>query len=207
MSPSFCPGQDRRFWTPEDIQLVPCPSCGTGVELFKDEGRRKCPECGFTVNNPKVLQSCARWCEHAEACIGGGTGNNETGNVSSSLINFLTKEGNCSGPEVMLLAKSDLLADRTGINSIFSQGAIKITFLLNCYLSLEKPGPLGFHIQALGDIIPDTLYGEIRRFAEEYTGPWPAAPPDKGHLTDLLQKEHPETALRAFISDLADYPG
>ena len=65
-----CPGQDMRFWTPEDVKEVACGNCGHPVEFFKTEGRRRCPECGERVTNPAVRTGCARWCEHARKCLG-----------------------------------------------------------------------------------------------------------------------------------------
>jgi len=65
-----CPGQNRRFWTPEDINEISCPVCGGPVELWKDQGITKCPKCGFSIRNPKVELGCAQWCRFAAECIG-----------------------------------------------------------------------------------------------------------------------------------------
>ena len=65
-----CPGQDMRFWKPEDVKDVACGNCGHLVEFFKTEGRRRCPECGERVTNPAVSMGCAQWCEHAKECLG-----------------------------------------------------------------------------------------------------------------------------------------
>lgn len=70
MSKTVCPGQDTRFWRPGDIFEVECAGCGTAVEFWKDEGRRKCPKCGARVQNPKLSMGCAQWCEHAKECLG-----------------------------------------------------------------------------------------------------------------------------------------
>jgi putative nucleotidyltransferase with HDIG domain len=64
-----CPGQDMRFWRPGDIFQIPCPKCGTTVEFFKDEVRRKC-RCGHEIVNPKMDFGCAQWCQYAEQCVG-----------------------------------------------------------------------------------------------------------------------------------------
>jgi hypothetical protein len=63
-----CPGRDRSGWTADDIFDVACPSCGTQVEFFKDDGKRDCPSCGRCVVNPRRAQSCAQWCGSAERC-------------------------------------------------------------------------------------------------------------------------------------------
>jgi len=64
-----CPGQDMRFWKPGDIFEIACPKCGTIVEFFKDEVRRKCP-CGHEIVNPRMDFGCAQWCQYAEQCVG-----------------------------------------------------------------------------------------------------------------------------------------
>lgn len=65
-----CPGQDPRFFKPEDIFEVACPGCGGSVEFFKDEPGLKCRSCGKTVANPKIDLGCAEWCKYAEKCVG-----------------------------------------------------------------------------------------------------------------------------------------
>ncbi len=68
-----CPGQDQRFWKPEDIFEVECPGCGKAVEFFKDEPKLKCRSCGQIVVNPKIDLGCAEWCQYAEQCLGVST--------------------------------------------------------------------------------------------------------------------------------------
>ena len=65
-----CPGQDQRFWKPEDIFEVKCTGCGVSVEFFKDEPKLKCCKCGRIVVNPKIDLGCAEWCQYAEQCLG-----------------------------------------------------------------------------------------------------------------------------------------
>ena len=65
-----CPGQDQRFWKPEDIFEVQCPGCGGTVEFFKDEPKLKCRKCKQMVVNPKIDLGCAEWCQYAEQCLG-----------------------------------------------------------------------------------------------------------------------------------------
>lgn len=66
-----CPGQDQRFWKPEDIFDVKCPGCGKSVEFFKDEPKMKCRKCGQMVINPKIDLGCAQWCKYARQCPSG----------------------------------------------------------------------------------------------------------------------------------------
>ena len=65
-----CPGQDQRFWKPEDIFEIECPSCARSVELWKDEPQVKCPHCKLMIANPKIDLGCAKWCQYATECLG-----------------------------------------------------------------------------------------------------------------------------------------
>jgi len=65
-----CPGQDQRYWKPEDIFELKCSHCGRPLEFFKDEPRLKCPGCGHVVPNPRIDLGCAEWCQYAEQCLG-----------------------------------------------------------------------------------------------------------------------------------------
>jgi ribosomal protein S27E len=65
-----CPGQDQRFWKPDDIFEVKCPGCGEVIEFFKDEPKLKCRKCERMVLNPKINLGCAEWCKYAEQCLG-----------------------------------------------------------------------------------------------------------------------------------------
>ena len=67
---SKCPGQDTRFWKPNDVYTVECPKCGKPVEFFKDDIRRRCQECGHMFINPELNLGCARWCQFADQCVG-----------------------------------------------------------------------------------------------------------------------------------------
>ena len=64
-----CPGQDQRFWKPDDIFEVKCPGCDGTIEFFKDEPKLKCRKCGQLVVNPKIDLGCAEWCQYAEQCL------------------------------------------------------------------------------------------------------------------------------------------
>ncbi|MDQ7781803.1 MAG: HD domain-containing protein [Desulfomonilaceae bacterium] len=65
-----CPGQDPRFWKFDAIFDAECPNCGSVIEFFKDETRRKCKNCGHRVLNPKMDFGCATYCKFAEDCFG-----------------------------------------------------------------------------------------------------------------------------------------
>ena len=65
-----CPGQNAQFWRPEDIKVLKCPVCGSEVEFWKDEVRRRCHHCGHDFINPEKNLGCALWCKLARECLG-----------------------------------------------------------------------------------------------------------------------------------------
>jgi hypothetical protein len=70
MSEHKCPGQDQRYWKPEDIFFAPCPACGAQIEFWKDEPLRTCPGCQRGVRNPRLDLGCADHCKHGPDCTG-----------------------------------------------------------------------------------------------------------------------------------------
>jgi hypothetical protein len=70
MSDALCPGQDQRYWKPEDIFEVKCPGCGVAIEFWKDEPLRICSGCRKEVKNPRIDLGCAKWCQFAKECPG-----------------------------------------------------------------------------------------------------------------------------------------
>lgn len=61
-----CPGQEFRKLT---VGLYRCPGCGAEVEIFSNETRVKCHQCGAAVHKEE-LPSCIQWCASARECIG-----------------------------------------------------------------------------------------------------------------------------------------
>ncbi len=61
-----CPGSDTRKLK---ASLHPCPSCGYEVEMFSDEMRRRCRNCGAMVFKESA-PSCAWYCVAARECLG-----------------------------------------------------------------------------------------------------------------------------------------
>lgn len=64
-----CPGQDQRFWKPEDIFEAKCPNCGASMEFWKDDPKLKCRKCNRVITNPKLDLGCAKWCKYADKCL------------------------------------------------------------------------------------------------------------------------------------------
>lgn len=65
-----CPGQDSRYWKPEDIYEEDCPNCGNAIEFWKTDIRLRCEKCKSMVVNPRFNMGCAEWCSYAEQCLG-----------------------------------------------------------------------------------------------------------------------------------------
>jgi DNA-directed RNA polymerase subunit RPC12/RpoP len=61
-----CPGQDNRSLS---VDLYPCPNCGAENEIFSNEVKVKCDQCGAMVYKEK-MPSCIDWCAAARQCIG-----------------------------------------------------------------------------------------------------------------------------------------
>lgn len=63
----FCPGSTGiRAPMPESIT---CLNCGEEVEIWTDEMKAKCPNCG-TTNFREQNPTCIDWCKFARQCIG-----------------------------------------------------------------------------------------------------------------------------------------
>lgn len=62
-----CPGSGN-IRTPAP-SYKKCPQCGEEVEIWSDELKAKCTNCGATVFREKT-PSCIEWCKHAKECIG-----------------------------------------------------------------------------------------------------------------------------------------
>jgi predicted RNA-binding Zn-ribbon protein involved in translation (DUF1610 family) len=182
MAASYCPGQDRRYWKPEDIRTVDCPSCGYKIELFKDEGKRNCPSCGTTVHNPQVLQSCAAWCAYSDACLGISTEAEKGKNSASTargaglaalLISFLSRFGSLSREETDLLQKGENDAAREGINTLYSAAAVKVAFIMDVFVRLDKNTGQDQLIEELRGRVPKDIAEEASRVVSGFPGQWP----------------------------------
>ncbi|MDP6501527.1 MAG: hemerythrin domain-containing protein [Dehalococcoidales bacterium] len=62
-----CPGaRTIREPVPEDVA---CPNCGKDVEIWTDELKATCRNCGHIVLRAQQA-SCIDWCPHAKDCVG-----------------------------------------------------------------------------------------------------------------------------------------
>ena len=61
-----CPGS-ANLRTPT-LKITKCPECGHEIEIFSNEVKVTCSNCGFVVY--KDISSCVKWCKHARDCLG-----------------------------------------------------------------------------------------------------------------------------------------
>jgi len=66
----FCPG--ARFLRQPKPEIFECPSCGEEVEIWTDEIRGVCSNCGRTMFREGAM-SCLEWCKFAQECVGEAT--------------------------------------------------------------------------------------------------------------------------------------
>ena len=62
-----CPGS--RLLRQPKPEVFTCPSCGKEVEIWSDEFKARCRNCGKPVYRSSAM-SCLEWCAMAEECVG-----------------------------------------------------------------------------------------------------------------------------------------
>jgi len=67
LSNKYCPGAIR-LRQPEP-EYINCCRCGGEIEIWTDEVKATCPNCG-TMNFRQASPSCIDWCQEAEKCLG-----------------------------------------------------------------------------------------------------------------------------------------
>jgi hypothetical protein len=106
-----CPGQDTRFWKPEDIFTLNCPHCGNEIEFFKDEPFLGCRKCGKEVKNPRIDLGCAKWCKFADQCLGRTPGNDPAAPVIEKIKALLASQFKLDADAMLALEKACKMAD------------------------------------------------------------------------------------------------
>ena len=64
--PDHCPGA-ANLRTPT-LAIKKCPQCGNEVEVFSNDLKVTCDNCGFVIYNDII--SCIQWCRYAKECVG-----------------------------------------------------------------------------------------------------------------------------------------
>ncbi len=65
-SPETCPGI-RDFIRPT-MKYIKCHVCGGDVEIWSDEEKGVCLDCGAEWARPDEEASCLEYCEYADKC-------------------------------------------------------------------------------------------------------------------------------------------
>ncbi len=139
-----CPGQDSRYWKPGAIFDVKCPGCGTMIEFFKDDTRRRCPNCGQEVPNPEMDFGCAAYCPYAEHCLGS------------------LPEGVVADGKLKVLKAKMLKAVKEAASAAGSSGAQEIRFLELCEeIGKKESAPLGPTLLAAFGLGPKGLESPV----------------------------------------------
>lgn len=197
MSPTMCPGQDTRFWHPQDVFEVPCGQCGYEIEFFKDDTVRRCRRCGARVTNPKLSLGCAQWCEHAEKCLGydpkkaGDLATGEAASLTDTVIDLLRAQlgpDGVSRPLGWLEAAEELIKAEAGDPKVVLVGALLMP--LGREAGLEVLGQVKLDPQAV-EQIKDILAGRDEASDEA------KLIADAGRLAELNPAQVPDFATGA----------
>ncbi|HCE43805.1 MAG TPA: hypothetical protein DET40_09685 [Lentisphaeria bacterium] len=106
-----CPGQDMRFWKPEDIFTLDCPHCGNEIEFWKDEPFLICKKCGKEIKNPRIDLGCAKWCKFADKCLGRTSSDESASPVIEKVKALLSSQFKLDADAMRELEKACKLAD------------------------------------------------------------------------------------------------
>ncbi|MFH1569575.1 MAG: HD domain-containing protein [Gemmatimonadota bacterium] len=169
-----CPGQDTRYWKPEDVHEVACQKCGTAVEFFKTDAARRCPGCGERVQNPKVSLGCARWCAYAKECLGFDPSqvhveDNTEGSLADRLV-AAARNALGGGPEALqVLARALQVVDRARQILLEEEGDPRVVLSAALLLDVGAPRAAAVHAstaakfhEAEGRVIARRLLAELK---------------------------------------------
>lgn len=73
MFSNSCPGA-KNFKEPKP-ELIKCPHCNEEIEMWTDEVKTLCYNCGKAVSRNNFEASCVDWCSFAKECVGAETYN------------------------------------------------------------------------------------------------------------------------------------
>jgi len=160
-----CPGQDMRFWRPDDIYDVPCPECGEKVEFWKNDPRRTCPNCGKAILNPKVRLGCAKWCPYAAECLGSEASAHEDASVRDRLIRAMQRvfRGDAARARhtLKVLDFAERLLDEEGGDPLVVKAAAILHDIGICAAELKHGSGAGRYQQIEGPPIARKILDEL----------------------------------------------
>lgn len=65
-NPQTCPGL-RDFLQPKPA-YTNCHVCGAELEVWSDEDKTTCPQCGAEWKRPDSSAACLEYCQYADKC-------------------------------------------------------------------------------------------------------------------------------------------
>lgn len=133
-----CPGQDTRFWKPEDIFTINCQHCGNEMEFFKDEPFLNCRKCGNEIKNPRIDLGCAKWCKFADQCLGKTAGNDSASPVIEKIKALLASQFTLVPDARKELDKACKMADTVLGESKCDPCVVKTSLAILFFLRDEK---------------------------------------------------------------------
>ena len=137
-----CPGQDSRYWKPGAIFDVKCPNCGTMIEFFKDDTRRRCPSCGKDVPNPEMDFGCAAYCPYAEHCLGslpeGVVTDGKIKVLKAKMLKALKEKDLGEGKKIALASRFMELVEEIAKKESASLGPTLLAAFGYCFLDLYQ---------------------------------------------------------------------
>jgi hypothetical protein len=133
-----CPGQDTRFWKPEDIFTLKCQYCENEIEFFKDEPFLNCRKCGNEVKNPRIDLGCAKWCKFADQCLGRTPGNDSASPVIEKVKALLSSQLRLDANVLKELDKACKMADDVLGESKCDPCVVKTSLVILFFFRDEK---------------------------------------------------------------------
>ena len=180
-----CPGQDQRYWTPDDIFDVCCPYCDYEIEFWKDEPYRLCRSCQKEVRNPRIDLGCAKWCKFADQCLGRSVDDQLAAAPVITKLKTIVKTLMTDNPErydaamEIYRVANLLLTSEGGDPSMVKPVALLVSIVR------DDPAPLEM---AMG-ILDDTVFGKDEKLAV------------CSILSDILDRRHTDALDGAVVSD------
>ena len=207
-----CPGS-RSIREPKP-EYMPCPDCGKEVEIWTDELKATCRNCGGKVLRAQQA-SCIEWCPHAKECVGpevyerlmAGTGD-ELSDTDNPL-EILRKEHDRALEKIGLLKAAGLclrLGSTTG-SAIWGKG---IDHLAKVMEFIDKDIMLHFHREeeVLFPVLEKYLGIEkspTRLLLGEHADIWQRHDRLKEKLADLQKQDcTPDEALAGQVQEIGN---
>ena len=204
-----CPGS-RTIREPRP-EYMTCSNCGKEVEIWTDELKATCRNCGTKVYRAQQA-SCIEWCPHAKECVGPEvyerlmSGAADELNEGDSPLEVLRKEHDRALEKIGLLCAASLclrLGSTTG-SAIWDKG---IDHLAKVTEFIDKEIALHFHREekVLFPMLEKHLGVEkspTRLLLGEHAGIWQVYAQLKEKLAELQAVRQPNEAIAGQVQEI-----